>query len=370
MAIKMRYKPQKMLKLKVFFSIILAILLIVQICSLVSISQAMSVDYRNITVADMDSLKDGELVQGTVSGSDVILKYQDATIAGSMVECFAVRTGSGKIIVLSGNAENAPKSAKSMAGFNAGGDDSMAFRGKVGSLTFTYRDSLLMNMTLNNTYVKHSVDAKDVTWTAISLLDNDSSRWTALLVASIISVLALLAGLWFLLGKSINNIIYGLLVQKGVIEPELKVTKNDIVLENMDNYRSPENDIDSFYVNDDFDSGDVGEGYKFSADREEIEELKGLKNDMSGMNYKRPADSDTSSADEKNENEIRNILASNKFLASTGIFGLVGHELEKKEYKPEDIEFYQGGVNEDGYFYVDSKKDENDDFAGDNMRKY
>ena len=53
MSIKnMHYQPQKLLKLKVFFSIILMVLLIVQLVSLVNIVQAISVDYRKITYED------------------------------------------------------------------------------------------------------------------------------------------------------------------------------------------------------------------------------------------------------------------------------------------------------------------------------
>lgn len=362
MAIKMKYKPQKMVKLKAFFSIVIAVFLLVQIGSLSSIVQAITVDYRKITLADMDNLKDGELVQGIISGSDAILKYQDQTGSGTIVYCLGVMTENRKVIAVAANPNIAPEAASQMAKFSVGGDNSLMFRGKVGKLTFTYRDSLMLNMTLHNTYYQYQLNSNDVTWMAISLVDNDSARWTALLIASILGMIALLAILWFLLRKSINNIIYGLLVQKGVLEPEIKITKDDINLENMDPYQSNDNDMDSFYVNTDFETGSVENGYKFSPDQSELDSIK---MDTANMNYK-----NQDSPKDNNDNPVRNFLASNSFIASSGVFGLVGHDMEKANQKPEEIEFYQSGVNEDGNFFVDRGSDTKEDIDGEQIHKY
>lgn len=368
MAIKMRYKPQKLVKVKVFFSIVILVLLIWQISSLIMIVQAMSVDYRKITLADMDNLKEGELVQGIISGSDAIMKYQDQTGSGTIVECLAVMTENRKVIAVSANPITAPESASQMAHFSAGGDNSLMFRGRVGKLIFTYRDSLMLNMTLHNTYYEHQLNGSDVTWMAITLVDNDSERWMALFIATVLGMIVLLAALWFLLRKSINNIIYGLLVQKGILPPEIKITKEDIDMENMDPYRSQDNDMDSFYVNTDFENGAVENGYKFSPDRTEMEFIK---NDTADMNYKTRDDSkDKNDKNDNSNNAIRNFLASNSFIASSGIFGLVGHELDKANQKPEKIEFYQGGVNEDGNFFVDQGRDTKEDVDGEQIHKY
>ncbi len=358
MSIKnMHYQPQKLLKLKVFFSIILMVLLIVQLVSLVNIVQAISVDYRKITKADYDNLKSGELVQGVLDAEDVILTYQDQLASGSIVDCYAVLTEQKKVIVFSANSETAKETSKAFTGISNKTAQSVEFRGKVGTLIFTYRDSMMINLFMHNKYTEYKFDSKDVTWTNIALLDNDTHRWTVLLIATLMGTVALLAGLWFLLRKSINNIIYGLLVQKGVLEPELKVKKEDIELTNLDPYSIPENEGGNFYVNTELDTDSIKGDYKFTADYEKTPEQ---------IDEERRAEKQ-----EKESEEIRNILTSNRFIASSGLYGLVGHNLAKKDLKEEPVEFYQGGVNEEGFFYVDQNTEEKkEDIPGEQIRRY
>lgn len=353
----MHYIPQKMLKLKIFFSIILLVLLIVQISSICSIVGAMTVEYRHITVEDMDDLKSGELVQGTVDASDIIMNYQDATISGNIVECISVLTSDRNVIVIAANPTVAPDMASEVHNIQPKSDSSIRFRGKVGRLSDTYRTSLMMNMLMDNKYKEYNIDERNISWTAITLVDNDTGKWTALLIASILGLLAILAGIWLLLRKSLNNIIYGLLVQKGVLEPEIKVRKEDIDLHQLDPFASNGDIEDKFYSNDDYETGEINGSYKFADDQDETD-----------TSYQQPVQSSTKPVGEKNE--IRDFLASSSFLASTGIFGLVGHELEKENRTEEKVEFYQGGVNEDGNFYVDREENNNEDINGDQRRRY
>ena len=102
----------------------------------------------------------------------------------------------------------------------------------------------------------------------------------------------------------------------GKCEPELKIRKEDLVLENVDTYRGSDNDSDSFYVNTDYnihrdDGASSSEEYHFTKSEEQAAEEPLPDEAVPPAAPMRPND---------------------------------------------DVSFYSGGLNEEGNFYVEGSE--------------
>ncbi len=310
----MKYQPQKLFKLKVFFAVLALILFLVQIIGVVSYLRDSTHEFKTITKSDLDRLSEFEYVQGIINRDDIILHYEDQG-ADSLVLCVGVLSEGNKMVLLTSVNESAPESSKKLSGLIYGDEAAFSFRGKVGNLKSEGLTSMRVNMTLQNDFHDHKLTDDDISKLTIRLTDPDDSYTIKLIVAASAGAIMMLVVFFLLMKKSINNLIYGILVQKGVIKPEIKVKKEDIIFDSEGTYSDEGLEGGTFYVNSDIPEDRVSGGDKeYHFDR------------TGAGTADFPAGSDAALP-------------------------------EERKMRASDMDYYQSGTNEDGNFYVDKSTD-------------
>lgn len=339
-----KYRKQRFVKLKVIMVLILALILAAQIWFVVTLIQYSTKDYRSVTPDDFISLTEGEEVKGIISRSQVIAYFEN-TYNGSkregdvtLSEIPSVRTRNivvsdkvgniflmyAKLGELSGNYDDLGKLMDGSIG-------SLSYKGKVTGFFGISREDVLSE--INNADKTRKYKLEKIIENAIELNEANETQDVSYLITSIIGALMIFALIVFLLWKSVNNFIYGCLVNSGKIEPELKIRREDLIIQNDVNYAGSDNDSDSFYVN--------------TEEKDQTSENTETNSD--------PVSSEYHFTKRMRENENNNI------------------SYERKEPTFSDgspIDFYSGGVNEDGNFYVDKSNAPSVDSDGEELKKY
>ena len=234
-----RYQPQKFATLKTFLAVIAGLLIIGQIIAIFQICGYLTQSYRNISREDFESLKMGELVKGIIDKSDVIMSYREEFENKPASECLLVMTANRKLLIVAAGEDSTDSYSRMMDMIN----------GRVSYFEFAAQ----VFMVMNNVNYSYELNNSAFLGQAIGAVDVDTSYAISALLSTIAGIVVMLVLIYFLMRKTINNIRYGILVQKGIIEPELKVRKEDLVLENAGTYVGSDNDAESFYVNTDYD---------------------------------------------------------------------------------------------------------------------
>lgn len=268
-----RFQPQKFAALKSFLAVIAVLLFFGQIFAAVRICGYLNQSYREISIGDFESLKTGELVKGTINKSDVILSYREEYENGGAAECLLVMTPNHKLMVVAAN-QSVEGAYEQMMRMVNGDISYFDYKGTVISLPSLSYQSAQIKMATNNIFYPYELDNKAFIGQTISAVDVDTAYAVSALIATFAGMAAMVVAFYFLMRKTINNARYTILVEKGIIEPELKVRREDLVLENTETYKGGDNDAESFYVNTDYDvhlnggnggnSDNSGEGYHFS----------------------------------------------------------------------------------------------------------
>ena len=332
------YQPQKFATLKTFLAVIAGLLIIGQIIAIFQICGYLTQSYRNISREDFESLKMGELVKGIIDKSDVIMSYREEFDNKPASECLLVMTANHKLLVVAAGEDSTDSYSRMMDMIN-GRVSYFEFAGKVIGLPSSSYQTAQVFMVMNNVNYSYELNNSAFLGQAIGAVDVDRSYAVSALMATIAGIVVMLVLIYFLMRKTINNIRYGILVQKGIIEPELKVRKEDLVLENAGTYVGSDNDAESFYVNTDYDLQTNGGILPDSQSASNSNSGDGSYHFTSGGGQMPSADS--------NEPDTPEPM---RFL--------------------EEVEFYQSGVNEEGNFYVDQGEEHPEDDSTRHYKKY
>lgn len=319
-----KYQPQKLVKLKNFIAIVAAVLLIMMVVMIIKLLSFQEKEYKNITTADFAQLQSGELVKGIIDRNDVVVSYPDVTADNKEVICLGVLSADRKLIVFSAVNDNGGVTFSEMKRMISGEVSSVSFKGTVGFHTDSFRSTLGTIMFTENTYRNAGISEQDVMDLMIKTTDLDSDYYVQKMIGLLIGVALMLLLIWYLLRKSVNNIIYGLMVQKGLIQPELKVRKEDLVIDNTVDYYEGSDQNDSFYVNTDYN-------------------VHHSLNDP--VHNDKPVTSET--APDSPASYEENIV-----------------------HSTDSTDFYQGGINEEGNFFVNTDTESDSRFGSNERKRY
>ena len=297
------YQPQKFATLKSVLAVIAVLLFIGQIIGLVQICGYLTQSYRVVGIEDFESLQTGELVKGIIDKSDVILSYREEYENQLPVECLLVMTPNHKLLVVAASQES-PESYAKMMQMVDGDVSHFEYKGKVVALSSSSQQLAQMQMVTNNIYYPYDLDNHAFLGQKIGAVDVDMSYVVSALIATIVGMILMVVVAVLLTRKTFNNIRYGILVNKGIIEPELKIRREDLAINNQEVYQDSGNDSGSFYVNHDSDQPQNNDGtYHFIKPREQTAS----------------SDSDETAAPMRFH---------------------------------EELDFYQSGINNEGNFYI------------------
>lgn len=119
-----------------------------------------------------------------------------------------------------------------------GKKEAIRYRGKVREIPVNYRGSFLLRIISENLIPTGDRDGDVLTGTEIDItLYGDDIDEKYIIFTAAGAVIMLLIAVWLSL-KPLNNLIYNIMVQKGKIEPELKLTKESISLGGAEPYQS------------------------------------------------------------------------------------------------------------------------------------
>ncbi len=321
------YMKEKFVPLKITLAILSLILVIVLISTLGNyIASHTEENFKTVTVNDLAYQPEGILVEGVIRAEDVIMYYPETTIDGTEINCIAVMTEDKRITVLSGSSQQQDGMYYAMDRMKNGEISEMPFKGKISSMPSSVLDALRLNMTMQNIVRKYKVDESNLTKRIVRETVNMQDNPVSVVVGTLMGIAMLIVLIYFLLRKTVNNIIYGVLIHKGMIEPDLKVRKEDIIIENEGYYQGDGSSVGSFGAvsqeNDDL--AQASGGYLFNAPQSE---------DSTPVE-KMPKPSDPTASGS------------------------------------EDMGFYQGGLNEDGNFYVNAGDPDTKPRDESNYRRY
>lgn len=336
-----KFRKQRFVKLKFAVSIILAIFLGFQIWFLVVLIKYNTTDFRSVSIDDFITLSDGEKVKFTVAKSQVIISFENSYKPGRVKDVtlsedpivetrnIVVADKDDNVFMLYVKKSDNSGNYDDLGRLMDGDVDSLSFKGKVTGLQGVTREELQSKLKEEKTGYGYVPDK--ISGTAIEFNNLSESQDRFHLVSSIISVVILLALIVLLLRKSINNFIYGYLVDRGKIKPELKIKKEDLIIQNDASYAGSDNDSDSFYS--------VAEG------------------------------DDSAAADPENDDPEKTYHFTKRMREN---------ELDDTHYERTEptfsdgspLEMYTGGVNEDGNFYINEENTQSVDSDGNEIKKY
>lgn len=195
-----------------------------------------------ITEADYDSLTNGTEVKGSVR--EVVFSYRD-----DVANCYAAVTPERRILLF--RTQAGTEIDTQMQALLNKQCESVPFRGRVRAISEGGKRLLDINVVTNNAKKKYNLQkgvGNHATNQSVDITDETDEFPIKAVVVTFVGAALMLALASWLSIKPLNNLIYNIQVQRGKIEPELNITKNDIRVENMDDYRSVEG-TEFFYVN-------------------------------------------------------------------------------------------------------------------------
>lgn len=328
-----KYRKQKLMKLKFILALLLVIVLCFQIYFIVTLVKYNTRDYRDVSVDEYGTLSPGDEIRSSVSKEQVMFFFSTSEKDGEKRN-IAVSDINGRIFVLSAKQSEISGNFENIKEIAEGNIDSFSFKGKAEVISGGKKNIVINAIGNKRIAPDRIILQSDITDMGVFLNDSSDSQETSLMISSVIGVGMTVALIILLLWKSVNNFIYGYLVSRGKIEPELKIRKEDIIIQNDKNYSGSDNDSDSFYVNTEHEIPDAngGSAAENTDGSGNYHFTKRMRDNVNGsMNYERnePTFSDGS-----------------------------------------PIDFYSGGVNDDGNFYVDESNTKNVDSEGNEIKKY
>ena len=305
-----KYKKQKFVRVKVIVAIICALLIIAQIIVTNDMINRMNSEYKKITVDQLADVKPNDSVKFTLSRSDTILFYLAKLETGPLMNSVLVRTSDDKLIVVEALDASAPQAFSRLEEMMDTPTLSFEFQGSAAGFVDQINIPLQLNLVAHNTYKEYGLTDEGLTHMYIRLSDPNIIDYYLYAFAGVGVGISLFIAMVALLWKSVNNFIYGIMVQKGYIQPELKVTKDDLMFENEGIYDGKgAYDTDSFYVETEYNVRGEGET-ELTLQRKQVDRVE---LDFEG-NLIRP--------------------------------------VRKERSEDQNIEFYQSGVSEDGNFFI------------------
>ena len=269
------------------------------------------------TKEDYDSFKDGQIVNGVVS--ELLFAVSDDE---NNVRLYFAATETKRII--SFRCPNGSELSMEMNKLANGEQTEVYYKGKVGTFTDLYSSSIKKELTINYQLLKSkgvNISAQDVyTGLVVDMSPTDAGYSDKAITATFVgAVLMLLLSIVFLI-YPVKNAYQTIAAEKGKYKPKLAVTKDDIKIETQGYYNSDEIKNDDFFVNTEYNIRDYGVHKDDSpADRSQLPTTK----DDPAMNR-----------------------------SETG-----------------EALFYTGEVNEEGNFYVDSKREASTEFGKETQNK-
>lgn len=238
-----KFRPVRGVKLRLILSGIALLLIIIMVVAMNSVLYSDKNKPRAITRADYESLETGQIVTGTID--HVEESYLDETTNN-----YIVLTDNKKLLVF-----RAPMNSYidfAMRELMMGKRSSVEYKGKVTGLSEQSRSLLSMNALTLNVITSNNIQGNAYEYTTghmVDITEKDSDGQFKILIGYSICCIFLLVVIFFLTRKIINNAIYTIGVEKGKIQPEIKIKKEDLVIENNTEYYSNEDNGEFFYVN-------------------------------------------------------------------------------------------------------------------------
>ena len=247
----MKHYKLRFFKFRLFVILILVVLLVVQLRTIPEMIMA-NEPPKFVNDSYFDTIQPGEEISGKVTH---IVGHFDAdyTDIDQQINNYVVLTPANKVILF--RAMENTKTDKEMQKLMKGEVDSVSYRGRAAVIHPTRKPVLqvyLLSNLGNGDLAGIKISDVDVRNIEIDMIEPESKIPEKYIIFTVVGAVLLLILLVWLLIKPINNFIYNVLVYKGKIKPELKITKADLTVDCEGEYKDGASD-GYFYVNTDYD---------------------------------------------------------------------------------------------------------------------
>ena len=247
---KLIYYPQRLPGLKIAAAVLLILLILTQItvgCWMLHFNDD---TYSPVTREQYDTLQAGQSIQGFIMAPQVEKSYEDLVYGTEHYHYLLLRTPENKLLMLCASQEQSPECYERMLAFEKGSIRRFEFKGKVTAATDRAMVSAAAEMS-RQFREEGSFIQEEILPLCIEALDT-RPRWTTGEIFWVFAgALPLLALLYLMLRKFLLNGIYQSRVRRGKIIPKLKISREDLILENEGTYTDcgVDEETGSFYVN-------------------------------------------------------------------------------------------------------------------------
>lgn len=272
------------------------------------------------TSEDYDDFHDGMVINGMID--EVLFQALDDTNASGQINVYFARSKTDHVVAF--RVPLGSKMDEQMEKLLTGEGEPVYYKGVARMATALYQTFLRREVDLRQIKKQFTLSRptkEAVTGLMVDVSPNDASYSEKAIVVTFVSAVLLLLAFLLLMWKPIRLMIETIASEKGKYQPELAVTKDDITFETQGFYNGEGPSDDSFFVNTDYNIRDYGV-YKDEDSPADKSQLPSNSEDVA-----------------MNRNEQGDPL------------------------------FYSGEVNEEGNFYVDSKREASTDFGKEMLNK-
>ena len=273
----MKHYKLRFFKFRIFVIIITVVLLIVQLRAIPEMIMA-NEPPKFVNLSYFDTINPDEEISGKVTS---IAGYFDAdyTDIDQGINNYVVLTPTGKVILF--RAIRGTKTDNEMKKLVKGEVESVSYRGRAAVIHPTRKPVLQIYILSNSSsgeFARLKVTESDIRNIEIDMIEPESKIPEKYIIFTIVGAVLLLIFLVWILIKPINNFIYNVLVYKGKIKPELKITKDDLIVDCEGEYKDGASD-GYFYVGTDYENDGGKDKTSDDAGTDETSEISETKDD-------------------------------------------------------------------------------------------
>lgn len=243
------FKTSKWEIAKLIISAVCILLIIYQVSAGIKMIQSNEKLPQTVVQEDFDTLDVGTEIRGELTHIDGTL-YGDSSIDPGTIQYYSMITESQKIMLI--RTISGSETDNEIHNMIRGNCESVKFRGYVRSLSDADKTSLNLELISTNYLQKHGIDSgtqEAILGHIIDITEQDSQIPQKYITFTFAAAVILVLLIPLLLRKTIKNAYTSWAIRKGKISEKILLDKNDYIFDDEGLYNTDENQNESFYVN-------------------------------------------------------------------------------------------------------------------------
>ncbi len=234
---------------KIIMTAVCILLIIYQVSAGIKMIQANEKLPQTVTQEDFDTLDVGTQIRGELTHIDGTL-YGDLSVDPGCIQYYSIITESQKIMLI--RTISGSETDNEIHDMISGDCESVKFRGYVRDLSAADKTSLNLELITTNYLRKHGIDSgtqEAILGHIVDITGQDSQIPQKYITFTFAVAVILVLLIPLLLRKTIKNAYISLAIRKGKISEKILLDKNDYIFDDEGLYKTDKNQNESFYVN-------------------------------------------------------------------------------------------------------------------------